>query len=369
MHVPLDISFQILYEMDGLNAKTPTVKQLSPDAVTTLKTLAVAAAELVVVKPTVIPRAAGYLHCRALLALIARDLQMQKYVESREDTPFTVVAAGNPFGAPPSTTPSVLMRESWNECLRALLFLSTVLSTYTPFAEALSVHLHALHVIIRREERARRDHSSTAAESTSRVSKTITEDEPALLSLLSELRGASAGLLALGSMTQVLFHSRDARAVVVRSGVLASLLAIATSALLPQPESRRLLAWQAIAAVCGAVQPALTRPNDTVSWRPNPQNACLLLASQPDFVASEQSGTELDALVEGSPAAYFCNVAWPVFDAASGRGLPTLAAAWENPKGAAARWELTLQQPLVVWTVDTRADATAFLKVGRGRLS
>lgn len=381
------LPLQILFDMDALNSWAPPGRPLPAEAVATLATLAVAAAELVVVKPSVVPRAAGCLYARVLPALVARDLPMQRSgsgsaAAGSEGNPFGGAAAApsNPFApAAPSTltSPAATAAGSagdtarlWSESLRASLFLLVVLSSYTPVAEAAAAQLHALHVIARREERARSGMSpNPLGDSGSGAgSRSSGSAEAALLASLAALRSAPTGVLALGVMAHALLHTPGARAGTARSGVVAALLAIATAALNPQPDRTRLLAWQALAATCGAVVPATVRPNDSETWEPSSRSACLLLAPP----AEDSSGAEAPmidgALVAGTPAAYVCAVGWPLLDAASGRGLASLAQAWASPVGAAARWALTIQQPLVVWTDGARADAAAFLKVSLGIL-
>ena len=380
---------QILFDMDALNSWAPPGRPLPAEAVATLATLAVAAAELVVVKPSVVPRAAGCLYARVLPALIARDLPMQRSSGSgsaaagSEGNPFGGAAAppSNPFAppapaalstpTPPAATATASAADTarhWSESLRASLFLLVVLSTYTPVAEAAAAQLHALHVIARREERARSGTtpSSHVDSGSGAASRSSSSAEAALQASLAALRSAPTEVLALGVMAHALLHTPGARAGTARSGIVAALLAIATAALNPQPDRTRLLAWQALAAACGAVVPSTARPNDSETWEPSSRSACLLLAPP----AEESSGADAPAvdgaLVAGTPAAYVCAVGWPLLDAASGRGLAALAQAWASPGGAAARWALTIQQPLVVWTDGARADAAAFLKVSSG---
>jgi hypothetical protein len=121
----------------------------------------------------------------------------------------------------------------------------------------------------------------------------------------------------------------------------------------------QLVAWQALAAACGAVRTVNVMPNDSATWDPTADSACVLLATASSPLEVQLSRLDDDS----SPASFVCAVAWPLFDCRSEKTLTPLMQAWAAPSLAGARWAVSVQQPLLVWSDETRADVSAFLQV------
>jgi hypothetical protein len=97
------------------------------------------------------------------------------------------------------------------------------------------------------------------------------------------------------------------------------------------PPTLQCVAWQAVAAASGAATPISVQPNDSATWEPSAESACALLV--PPSTAAP--ATALVGLSEaGSPAAYVCAVAWPLFDSDSAKTLTALIQAWSAPGAA-----------------------------------